>query len=101
MLVRPSVYAADRAMDKLDTSTTRRLEEVFLNLTEAIDLQTAMQGGLHRPLTITIFDNRAATRKRVVKASLFEFATEISKSRADTKADLPWLKLPSFGNKRS
>jgi KaiC/GvpD/RAD55 family RecA-like ATPase len=51
--------------------------------------------------TITYFSDYAAANKREVKQTLPELRAEILSSTAPKKADLPWLKLATFGDTRT
>jgi hypothetical protein len=53
------------------------------------------------PVTFTIFKDYGATRKKEHTASLAELREGILKTAAPTKAELPWLKLARFGEKKT
>lgn len=53
---------------------------------------------LDRPLSVTTFPNRFASRKVHIQRTFRELATLIKKTTAPTKAELPLLKLATFGD---
>lgn len=57
------------------------------------------KAALDRPLTLTRFPDQWAKTKREGKISLRKLADQIRAKKAATKADLPFLKLSSFGDK--
>ncbi|MDY7096753.1 MAG: AAA family ATPase [Pseudomonadota bacterium] len=61
----------------------------------------AGQNPLDRRLTLTRFDDVTAQTAKAFEISLRELAPKIAAKRAPEKADLPWLKLASFGDERS
>jgi hypothetical protein len=56
---------------------------------------------LDLPILLTFFGSYAAKNKRETRYSLRELAERIRTTTADHKADLPWLKLARFGNRRT
>ena len=52
-------------------------------------------------VTVTFFDNYAATTKREERLTLTALAELIRTTDADTKERLPWLKLAKFGDART
>jgi len=64
-------------------------------------LQTADLSPLDRPLTVTKFKTAGATRQSRDSMSLRDLANLVRQTRATSKAELPWLKLASFGNVRT
>ena len=56
---------------------------------------------LDRPLLATTFPTIQASRKRDVTFTLRQFKAMVLAAVADSKADLPWIKLGRFGNERT
>lgn len=56
---------------------------------------------LDRPLAITTFSDAFAKQKRETTVSLRELVPKILTRSANVKAELPWLKLATFGDERS
>ena len=61
----------------------------------------ALQDALDRPLAVTHFRSRAATRKSQKLNTLRELAELIEWQKADSKEKAPWLKLATFGSEKS
>ena len=57
------------------------------------------KAALDRPVTVTRFPDQWAKTKRAGKISLRKLADQIRAKKAATKAELPFLKLSSFGDK--
>lgn len=53
---------------------------------------------LDAPIAVTHFDGASAKRQSRVTTTLRQLASRIEAERAPAKADLPWLKLATFGN---
>ncbi len=56
---------------------------------------------LDRPIPLTFFNSHTAQNKSEASYTMRELAQRIFISTAPTKAELPWLKLAKFGNRRS
>jgi putative DNA primase/helicase len=56
---------------------------------------------LDRPLTLTRFNSKVASKKREVKTTLRELESKIKSIVKPDKDSLPWLKLASFGDERT
>jgi hypothetical protein len=56
---------------------------------------------LDRPIPVTFFRSYAATTKGEARNTPRELAEHIRTTTAETKAELPWLKLARFGDKRT
>ena len=53
------------------------------------------------PFAVTFFDDHAGAVARCEVITLAELARRVATASAPAKADLPWLKLATFGNHRS
>ena len=56
---------------------------------------------LNIPIAITFFANAAASEKREAELSMRELAAKVIVTTAASKAQLPWLKLATFGEQRT
>jgi putative DNA primase/helicase len=56
---------------------------------------------LDRPLTLTRFNSKVASKKREVQTTLRELESKIKSVVKPDKDSLPWLKLASFGDDRT
>ncbi|MGE3583038.1 MAG: AAA family ATPase [Hyphomonadaceae bacterium] len=56
---------------------------------------------LNQPIQATVFSSAKARTKREVTRSLRDWAPIIQSTSARSKAELPWLKLAVFGDKKS
>jgi hypothetical protein len=56
---------------------------------------------LHRPIVVTLFANAAAASKREERIAPAELADRIRATTAPEKSALPWLKLATFGDKKT
>ena len=52
-------------------------------------------------IAVTLFPTEGAQSKKLVRLTLDELADLIQKTTRPTKAELPWLKLGTFGDKRT
>ena len=52
---------------------------------------------LNTPVTITRFGSQFASDAKVDQGSMRQIAALVRKVSADSKANLPWIKLASFG----
>lgn len=59
------------------------------------------QGPLDRPMTFTRFPDMWGYEKSEIVASLSEMAETIRDTKAESKAELPWFKLATFGDQKS
>jgi hypothetical protein len=71
-----------------------------------LDTQSGCDSGkvnsaLDRPLAVTFFRNAAATSKHEERYPLRSLASRVNTVTARAKAQLPWLKLARFGDRRS
>ncbi len=64
-------------------------------------MSAASTSALDREITITTFDGYAATSKAEVTTSLRAFIPQLRDTTANSKAELPWAKLATFGEART
>ncbi len=62
---------------------------------------TKDQGPLDRPMTVTVFSDQYASTKTEMELSPAKLAEWIIRQRAAAKSKLPYIKLATFGMKRS
>ena len=60
-----------------------------------------MSTSADNPFVVTFFPSQSAQSKTEQKMTLAELAERIRRTHAPMKADLPWLKFGSFGDKRT
>lgn len=65
------------------------------------DLLGPIGGTLDRPLAVTFFTDATSRTQRRKTLSLRAFAEIIRNSAAETKGDLPWFKVATFGDDRT
>jgi hypothetical protein len=58
------------------------------------------EASVTQKITVTIFLDEYASSLRTYETTLIGLRDMILKTEGDTKAELPWLKLARFGNKR-